>query len=359
MKGPLTNFPVNKTTVPGLKRKFDLNDRTERKNYFEAKVGPEIAKLKKYFKNNTFVAYLLGKKNAGKGTYTKLLMEIFGRDKIAHLSVGDIVRDLHAAVGDEKYKKELLDYLRKNYRGYITPEQALDALLGRDQKTLLPNEFIMALVKREIDKIGKKTIFIDGFPRNLDQVSYSMFFKQLVDYREDPDIFIAIDIPEAVIDERMKYRRVCPICHTPRNLKLFTTQEVEYDEKDGKFYLICDNPDHERARMFGKEGDEMGIESIRERLELDDKLIEKIFSLHGISKGLIRNAVPVDKSKDLVDDYEITPAYEYEYDKTSGKVKTIENPFVVKDDEGVEVYSLLAPPVALSLIRQLVEILGL
>jgi len=286
-------------------------------------------------------------------------MEIFGRDKIAHLSVGDIVRDLHAAVGDEKYKKELLDYLRKNYRGYITPEQALDALLGRDQKTLLPNEFIMALVKREIDKIGKKTIFIDGFPRNLDQVSYSMFFKQLVDYREDPDIFIAIDIPEAVIDERMKYRRVCPICHTPRNLKLFTTQEVEYDEKDGKFYLICDNPDHERARMFGKEGDEMGIESIRERLELDDKLIEKIFSLHGISKGLIRNAVPVDKSKDLVDDYEITPAYEYEYDKTSGKVKTIENPFVVKDDEGVEVYSLLAPPVALSLIRQLVEILGL
>ena len=305
------------------------------------------------------MVYLLGKKNAGKGTYTKLLMEIFGRDKIAHLSVGDIVRDLHAAVGDEKYKKELLDYLRKNYRGYITPEQALDALLGRDQKTLLPNEFIMALVKREIDKIGKKTIFIDGFPRNLDQVSYSMFFKQLVDYREDPDIFIAIDIPEAVIDERMKYRRVCPICHTPRNLKLFTTQEVEYDEKDGKFYLICDNPDHERARMFGKEGDEMGIESIRERLELDDKLIEKIFSLHGISKGLIRNAVPVDKSKDLVDDYEITPAYEYEYDKTSGKVKTIENPFVVKDDEGVEVYSLLAPPVALSLIRQLVEILGL
>ncbi|HBB36552.1 MAG: hypothetical protein UX02_C0002G0049 [Candidatus Moranbacteria bacterium GW2011_GWC1_45_18] len=353
-------FPLFKTKVEGIAKKFNLSDLAERKKYFEAKAGGDIAKLQKYFDSGkTFMVYLLGKKNAGKGTYTKLLMEIFGRDKIAHLSVGDIVRDLHAAVGDEKYKKELLDYLRKNYRGYITPEQALDALLGRDQKTLLPNEFIMALVKREIDKIGKKTIFIDGFPRNLDQVSYSMFFKQLVDYREDPDIFIAIDIPEAVIDERMKYRRVCPICHTPRNLKLFTTQEVEYDEKDGKFYLICDNPDHERARMFGKEGDEMGIESIRERLELDDKLIEKIFSLHGISKGLIRNAVPVDKSKDLVDDYEITPAYEYEYDKTSGKVKTIENPFVVKDDEGVEVYSLLAPPVALSLIRQLVEILGL
>jgi len=207
--------------------------------------------------------------------------------------------------------------------------------------------------------MGKKAIFIDGFPRNLDQVSYSLFFKELVDYREDPDIFIAIDIPEAVLDERMKNRRVCPICHTPRNLKLFTTQEIEYDEKEKQFYLICDNPNHERSRMYGKEGDEMGIESIRERLELDDALIEKVFSLHGISKGLIRNAVPVEKAEEYMDDYEITPEYVYEFDKESGKVKTTEKPFVVKDDEGVEVCSLLAPPVTLSLIKQLVEILNI
>lgn len=342
-------------------RKKNIISRTSTKEkYFEAKAGEDIAKLKKYIdEGKTFIVYLLGKKNAGKGTYTKLLMEIFGRDKIAHLSVGDIVRDVHAAMEDEKNKKELLGYLHKNYRGYISPEQAIDALLGRDQKTLLPDEFIMAMVKREIDRIGKKIIFVDGFPRNLDQISYSLFFKQLVDYRQDPDIFIAIDIPEAVIDERMKWRRVCPICHTPRNLKLFTTQEVEYDEKDKQFYLICDNPDHERSRMYGKEGDEMGIESIRERLELDDQLIEKIFSLHGIKKGLIRNAVPVEKSKEYVDDYEITPAYSYEFDEVAKKVKTIEKPFVVTDDEGVEVYSLLAPPVALSLIEQLVKLLGL
>jgi adenylate kinase family enzyme len=353
-------FPLFKTKVDGLEKKFDLSDLDGRKEYFLAKAGPEIEKIKKYIdEGKTFIVYLLGKKNAGKGTYTKLLMEVFGRDKIAHLSVGDIVRDVHAAMEDPEKKKELLDYLEKNYRGYITPEQAIDALLGRDQKNLLPNEFIMAMVKREIDKIGKKIIFIDGFPRNLDQVSYSLFFKQLVDYREDPDIFIAIDIPEAVIDERMKYRRVCPICHTPRNLKLFTTQEVEYDESDKQFYLVCDNPDHERSRMFGKEGDEMGIESIRDRLELDDKLIEKIFSLHGIKKGLIRNAVPVDKANDFVEDYEITPAYDYELDSETNKAKTVESPFKVMDDEGVEVYSLLAPPVAIALIKQLANLLEL
>ena len=353
-------FPLFSTKVEGVTKKFDLSSVEGRREYFEAKTGEDIAKLKKYFdERKTFIAYLLGKKNSGKGTYTKLLMEIFGKDHIAHLSVGDIVRDVHANMEDENQKKELLDYLNKNYRGSLSPEEAINVLLSRDTKTLLPNEFILALVEREIDKIGGKAIFIDGFPRNMDQVATSLYFKKLIDYRTDPDIFIAIDIPEAVLDERMKNRRVCPICHTPRNLKLFTTQDVEYDEKERQFYLICDNPDHERSQMYGKEGDEMGIESIRERLELDDKLIEKIFSLHGISKGLIRNAVPVDKAKKYADDYEITPEYVYEYDEQTRKVKTIEKPFVVKDDEGVEVCSLLAPPVALSLIKQLVEILGL
>jgi len=353
-------FPLFNTKTEGVVKKFDLSDLGERKEYFEAKAGPEIAKIKRYLdEGKTFIVYLLGKKNSGKGTYTKLLMEIFGRDKIAHLSVGDIVRDAHAAMEDEGKKKELLEYLQKNYRGYITPQQAIEALLGRDQKTLLPDEFVMAMVKREIDRIGKKVIFVDGFPRNLDQVSYSLFFKQLVDYREDPDIFIAIDIPEAVIDERMKWRRVCPICHTPRNLKLFTTKEVEYDESDKQFYLTCDNPDHQKSRMYGKEGDEMGIESIRDRLELDDELIAKIFSLHGVKKGLIRNAVPLDQAENLVENYEITPEYYYEYDENTKAVKTLERPFSVKDDEGVEVYSLLAPPVALSLIKQLVKALGL
>ena len=109
--------------------------------------------------------------------------------------------------------------------------------------------------------------------------------------------------------------------------------------------------------MHGKEGDEMGIESIRDRLELDDKLIAKIFSLHGIQKGLIRNAVPVEKAKDFVDDYELTPAYSYE--RVNGEVKVIEKPWVVKDDDGVPSYSLLPQAVAVSLIKQMVSVLGL
>ena len=353
-------FPLFKTKTEGVEKKFNLSDLQGRKEYFEAKAGAEIEKLKNYFAaGKTFIAYLLGKKNAGKGTYTKLLMEIFGKDKIEHISVGDIVRSVHESMEDEAKKKELLDYLQQNYRGYITPEQAIDALLGRDTKNLLPNEFILALVKKEIDKAGKKVIFLDGFPRNLDQVSYSLFFKQLVDFREDPDIFVAIDIPESVIDERMKNRAVCPICHTPRNTKLFVTEKVGFDEATKTFYLMCDNPACNNARMGAKEGDSLGISSIRDRLELDGQLIEKIFALHGIKKILLRNAVPVEKAKETVDDYEITPEYYYELDKATQKVKTLEKPFVVKDDEGEEVYSLLAPPVAVALVKQLSKILEL
>lgn len=356
MKSYEKDFSLFKTKVEGVTKKFNLSDPQERKEYFEAKAGAEIKKLKQFLEKNTFIAYMLGKKNSGKGTYSKLMKEVFGEDKFSHISVGDIVRDVHSSLADETKKKELMDYLAKNYRGYISTDEAVEALLGRDTKTLLPSEFILALIKMEIAKMPKKSLFIDGFPRELDQVSYSLFFKELIDAREDRDIFVAIDIPEAVIDERMKYRVICPVCHTPRNLKLFATNQIGYDAAKKEFYLICDNPTCNNARMVGKEGDELGIETIRERLELDEKLIERVFSLHGIPKILLRNSVPIDIAKDYIDDYELTPQYSYE-PEADGKVKILEKPWIVKNDEGIDVYSLLAPPVALALIKQLSNIL--
>ena len=55
-------FPIEllKTKVEGLDKTFDLSDPEQRKEYFKAKAGPEIEALKKYFKNNTFIAYWLG-----------------------------------------------------------------------------------------------------------------------------------------------------------------------------------------------------------------------------------------------------------------------------------------------------------
>jgi adenylate kinase family enzyme len=357
MKEYEKDFPYFKTKIAGLNRKFDLSDPAGRQAYFAAKAGLEIAKVKKFLSHNTFVAYFLGKKNSGKGTYSKLMKEVFGQDKFSHISVGDIVREVHGAMDDKKKKAELMKFLEKNYRGYISITDAIKALLSRDTKSLLPTEFILALIKYEISRLPRKSLFIDGFPRELDQVSYALFLSGLIDYRSDQDIFVAISIPEAVIDERMKYRVVCPICHTPRNLKLFTTKEVGYDKKTKQFYLKCDNPTCQGARMVAKEGDNLGIETIRERLELDEKLVAKTFTLHGVPKILLRNSLPVALAKELVDDYEITPEYVYELGKDN-KVKIKEKSWIIKDDEGRDAYSLLAAPVALSLIKQLAKVLG-
>lgn len=354
MKG--LEFPIIGTKVKGLTSRFDLNNPAERKKYFEAKVGTEIAQIKKYLDANSFVAYLLGKKNSGKGTYTVLFSEIFGVDKVAHVSVGDIVRET-SKNWDEFVKSEDYQELKKLYRGYISFDDAVNALLGRSQSTLLPTEFILALLKLHISKLDKKAIFIDGLPRDMDQVSYSLYFRDLINFRDDPDMFILIDIPENVIDERLKYRRVCPLCSNSRNLKLLPSSKIEYDEAKKEIFFMCDNPNCKGARMVPKEGDDLGIEPIRARLEKDEQILQKAFSLHGIPKILLRNHVPVGETNQYFDNYEITPEYVLKYN--GKKVEVTEKPWSVKDDNGVESNSLLAATVVISLLKQMVEILDL
>ncbi len=353
-------FPIFKTKIKEVNQKFNLTDPKERQKYFELKTGKEIKKLREHLKNNSFIVYLLGKKNSGKGTYAKMFGEIVDPDKVAHVSIGDIVREVHEGItSDEGKKKELINWLNQNYRGYISVEKTIQSLLSRSTKTLLPTEFILALVQREISKMPKKSLFIDGFPRDLDQISYSLFFRNLIDYRQDPDIFVLIDVPETVISERIKWRRICPSCQTSRNLKLLPTSKVNHDQKNKEFYLVCDNPKCKGEKMIQKEGDEAGTGPIKDRLEKDEELIKKAFALHGIPKILLRNSIPIEKAKEFIDEYEITPEYSYQWSVKSKKVKIIEKPWQFPDDQGVSSYSLMPPPVVVSMIKQMVDVLNI
>jgi adenylate kinase family enzyme len=356
MKG--LEFPIISTKVNNLHNIFDLNSPNGREKYFKAKVGDEIAHIKKYLEKNSFAAYFLGKKNSGKGTYAKLFMEIFTEEKIEHVSVGDLVRDVHS--NWKRFEKSpRYEKLRALYRGYISFDDAVKTLLGRSTDKLLPTEFILALLKLHISELTEKTLFIDGLPREIDQVSYSLFFRDLINYEERPDMFVIIDIPESVISERIKYRVVCPRCHTSRNTKLLITSKVEYDEKSGEFYLLCDNPECKPVRMVSKEGDELGIEPLMPRLMKDEEIIQTALKLHGVPKILLRNHVPVDFADKYFDEYELTPEYVFGWDKNKKKVKIDEKPWTVYDDNGVESYSLLAPSVVVGMIKQLEEVLNL
>jgi len=342
-------FPLFKTKVEDSPD-FDLTDPSQRKEYFELKAGEEIKKLRNYLaEGKTFIAYLLGKKNSGKGTYAKMFKEMIDKDRIEHFSIGDMIREIDQELKERQKKAELVEFLEKNYRGFMPLQEIIQSLEGRSTSKLLPSELVLALAKREIRKKGRKALFIDGFPRELDQVSYSLFFRDLIEYRNDPDIMVLIDVPEKVIDERIKSRVICPLCQTSRSLKLLPTKKVE--EEAGKFYLRCDNSECSGPRMVVKEGDELGIEPIRQRLELDEKLINQAFSLHGIPKVLLRNSVPVAKAGEYLDDYEITP--EYYYEKQGEEIVTKQKPWQVLDDNNEASYSLMPPPVVVSLIKQL------
>ncbi len=352
-------FPVFGTKVIGLDKKFDINSPSGRRVYFEAKAGDEIKHIREYLKNSTFIAYMLGKKGSGKGTYSKLFTEVFGEDKIETVSVGDLVRSIDDWDGfqkTEKYRK-----MKRYYRGFMSFEEAVDALRGRSTSKLLPTEFILALLKAHIDELPGKSLFIDGLPREDDQVSYSLYFRDLIAYRDDPDFFVLIDIPESVIDARIKTRVVCPLCHLSRNPRLLPTKNVGYDKKSRTFYLMCDNQEctgDGKEILVGKEGDEKGIEPIRERLDKDEKILRSAFSLYGVPKVLLRNHVPVSDTKKYFDDYEITPEFNFVIDKNE-KIKTAEKPWTVKDDNGVECNSLMAAPVVVALIKQVAQVLEL
>lgn len=352
------NFPIF-TTKTNEGKTFDLTDPKDRQAYFEYKAGPEVKKLQTYLKHHTFIVYLLGKKSSGKGTYSKMFKEIIDPEKIEHVSVGDMIRSFDEVLKNPQKKQELISFLQKKYRGPVPLEGLIKAMEERSTKVLLPSELILVLLERQITQLGKKAIFIDGFPRDVDQVSYSLFFKNLIDYRQDPDIFVLIDVPTDIIDQRVKERVICPICNTSRNIKLLPTKKVGYDEQKKAYYLMCENPACHEAKMVTKEGDELGIEPIRARLEKDELLMKQIHAMYGISKIFLRNSIPTDTAKEVTDAYEITPEYHYQQSETSKNIEVVQKPWEVKDDHGNAVNSLMPPPVVVSLIKQLVEILEL
>ena len=157
-------FPVFKTKIKGLTKTFALNNPQARREYFELKAGPEIKKLRAYFnKGNTFIAYLLGKKNSGKGTYSKMFAEIVVPQKIEHFSIGDMIREIDHDLKDKKKKKELIAFLEKSYRGSYSLKQLMKLLEKRSTSApLLPTSLILVLAKRRISQHKKKALFI-GF----------------------------------------------------------------------------------------------------------------------------------------------------------------------------------------------------
>jgi len=338
---------------------YDLTDPIERLKYFNAKLGTIIEDLKVFLDSNSFIAYMLAKKLAGKGTYAKMVGEILGPTRIAHISVGDLIRKTNRLLDDPTAVSELRAYMEKNYRGFISIDEAFDAIKNRTQEKLsIPTDFLLCLLKNEISQMGKKALFIDGLPRNMDQISASLYFRDLVNYRDDPDLFILIDTPNEILNARMKNRRVCPYCQTSRNLLFNPSQFVKYDKLADDVYFVCDNTmcsGYGVAKYIAKEGDLEGIDSIEERLQADAELMTVAGKLQGIPKIMLRSSYPVKVAKDYLEDYEIQPKLVYQVN--DDKVTIGKENWIFKDDNGEECYTIYAATYVVNLLVSLHKVL--
>lgn len=352
-------YTIDYTKIPkkvDTKHEYDIYSPEGRRLYFNAKAGVEIELIREYMKNNTFVAYMLAPKQAGKGTYTAMLKEVIGSEYMINISVGDVVRAAEIEFNQNGKDSELYKYAAKNYRGFISIDEAFDALVNRSVAKLIPDEFVMTLIKFTMLKAEKKSIFLDGFPRTADQVAYSLLFRELINYRDDPDFFVLINVPMAIIDDRIKERLVCPKCNTSRNLRLNPTSKVIYDSSTKQYGLKCDNPECTGEQMVAKEGDDKGIMLIEDRIKNDLDLMVMARKMHGISKIELYNSIEVDKNAEYYDDYEMTQ--EFFYEGTGDSIQRKAKPYQIHEN-GMDLKSLTPAPVVVQFIHQLVEVLGL
>jgi adenylate kinase len=124
---------------------------------------------------------LLGAPGAGKGTLAALLIEKMG---VPSVSTGNILRE--AIKNDTPLGREAKSYM--------------------DGGKLVPDQLVIDMLKERIAQPDCKNGFIlDGFPRTIPQA-------EALDTITTIDCALSLDVPDAVIEERMTGRRVCLKC---------------------------------------------------------------------------------------------------------------------------------------------------
>jgi len=138
---------------------------------------------------------LLGAPAAGKGTQCKSIATQYD---LLHLSSGDILRHQRAA-GTELGKK---------------------AQTYMDSGALVPDEIIIEMMTKAIDKAPAVGFILDGFPRTVNQAVE--LDKSLACSRHEIDAVLNLKIDDKAAAKRITGRRSCPRCgavyHT-ENLK--------------------------------------------------------------------------------------------------------------------------------------------
>ena len=125
------------------------------------------------------VVFVLGGPGAGKGTQCKLIESEFG---FLHLSAGDLLREERARPNSEF--GELIETCLKEGR-------------------IVPVEITCSLLKRAMEEAGQNKFLVDGFPRNLDNLTG---WKKVMGDSVDEIFCLFLECPEAVMERRLVAR---------------------------------------------------------------------------------------------------------------------------------------------------------
>lgn len=334
------------------------NNKYGTKQFYEERVGEHFAKLQSVLDGHGFVLFFLAKKNAGKGTYSKILQNITD-GKIIHIGVGDLVRAAEKRALDDGERAGLIEDLKKYYKGDGAVEDVVQKIVDEasDLSSLLPTEVVMALIEKAVEDNKGKAVIIDGFPRSLDQVDIALRMQSDFEQQGLPTAFVEIDCPDDVLHQRQLYRVVCPQCQTPRNLKVLVTEDVEYDEETGDFHLVCDDEKCSKVRMVKKyqvkEGEsEYDIETFKKDQQSTKDILAKVRDVAAHCHLVVNNHIPVSEAESH-DPEDFTLEAEFDWDPEAKKVVKNFKPWVVNDDTGEKVYSRYPDPVVADLVKEL------
>jgi len=148
---------------------------------------------------------LLGAPGAGKGTQCKNIVARYG---LLHLSSGDILRQERAA-GTE---------LGKQAQSYM------------DSGALVPDDVIIGMMVKAIEKAPASGFVLDGFPRTVNQAAE--LDEALAAAGLWIDAVLNLEIDDDIVASRMTGRRSCPKCgavYHIENLKPKTEGVCDHD----------------------------------------------------------------------------------------------------------------------------------